>query len=118
MRASFWSSVRLASVRMAASTEWVPLVVENCESSPSRRWAPLPTPSSATLPTTVKTWAANRADLARPIAAPLGRAAELLGVDLATVRRAARRVEPYRRADGEPIWSLHMLEVELKASVD
>ena len=66
----------------------------------------------------MKTWAANRADLARPIAVPLGRAAELLGVDLVTISRAARRIEPYRRADGESIWSLHLLEVELKASVD
>jgi hypothetical protein len=31
----------------------------------------------------------------RPIAAPLERCAELLGVDLATVRELAAKVEPY-----------------------
>jgi hypothetical protein len=36
----------------------------------------------------------------RPIAAPLERCAELLGVDPATVRELAAKVEPYIRADG------------------
>jgi hypothetical protein len=45
-------------------------------------------------------------DLGRPIAAPLERCAELLGIDLATVREAAANVEPYIRADGTRIWSL------------
>ena len=39
-------------------------------------------------------------DLGRPIAAPLERCAELLGVDLATVRELATKVQPYIRADG------------------
>jgi hypothetical protein len=45
-----------------------------------------------------------------PIAAPLERCAELLGVDLASLRGAAAKVEPYLRADGTQIWSLMQLE--------
>ena len=52
-------------------------------------------------------------DLSRPIAAPLERCAELLGVDLATVRELAANVEPYVRADGTKIWSLMQLERQL-----
>ena len=52
-------------------------------------------------------------DLGRPIAAPLERCAELLGVDLATVRELAAKVEPYIRADGTRIWSLMQLERQL-----
>jgi hypothetical protein len=44
-------------------------------------------------------------DLGRPIAAPLERCAELLGVDLAAVTEVAGGVEPYIRADGTRIWS-------------
>jgi hypothetical protein len=36
----------------------------------------------------------------RPIAAPLERCAEFLGVDVATAREAAAHVEPYVRVDG------------------
>jgi hypothetical protein len=53
-------------------------------------------------------------DLGRPIAAPLERCAELLGVDLATVRELAAKVEPYIRADGTRIWSLTQLERQLR----
>ena len=53
-------------------------------------------------------------DLGRPIAAPLGRCAELLGVDPATIRAAAANVEPYLRADGTSIWSLMQLERQLR----
>jgi hypothetical protein len=49
----------------------------------------------------VGTW--QDSDLSRPIAAPLERCAELLGVDLATVREVAAKVEPYVRADGATI---------------
>ena len=52
--------------------------------------------------------------MGRPIAAPLGRCAELLGVDLATVRKLAGKVEPYLRADGSRIWSLTQLERQLQ----
>ena len=52
--------------------------------------------------------------MGRPIAAPLERCAELLGVDLATVRKLAGKVEPYLRADGTRIWSLMMLERQLR----
>jgi hypothetical protein len=60
----------------------------------------------------VGTW--QDPDLGRPIAAPLERCAELLGVDLATVRELATKVEPYLRADGTKIWSLTQLERQLR----
>jgi hypothetical protein len=60
----------------------------------------------------VGTW--HDPGLARPIAAPLERCAELLGVDLATIHRAAAKVEPYIRADGTRIWSLMQLERQLR----
>jgi hypothetical protein len=50
----------------------------------------------------------------RPIAAPLERCAELLGVDLATVRELAAGVEPYVRSDGTEVWSLTLLERQLR----
>jgi hypothetical protein len=53
-------------------------------------------------------------DLGRPIAATLERCAELLGVDLATVRQVAANVEPYVRSDGTNIWSLMLLERQLR----
>ena len=53
-------------------------------------------------------------DVDRPIAAPLQRCAELLGVDLATVRKLAANVELYLRADGTRIWSLMRLERQLR----
>ena len=52
--------------------------------------------------------------LGRPIAAPLERCAELLGVDLASLSEAAAKVEPYIRADGTRIWSLMQLERQLR----
>jgi hypothetical protein len=52
--------------------------------------------------------------LGRPIAAPLERCAELLGVDLATIRKLAAKVKPYVRADGTRIWSLVQLERQLR----
>jgi hypothetical protein len=60
----------------------------------------------------VGTW--HDPDLGRPIAAPLERCAELLGVDLATIQEAAANVEPYVRADGTRIWSLMQLERQLR----
>jgi hypothetical protein len=60
----------------------------------------------------VGTW--HDPDLGRPIAAPLERCAELLGVDLATVREVAANVEPYLRADGTKVWSLMQLERQLR----
>jgi hypothetical protein len=53
-------------------------------------------------------------ELGRPIAAPLERCAELLGVDLATVQQLAADVEPYLRADGTKVWSLMQLERRLR----
>jgi hypothetical protein len=63
----------------------------------------------------VGTW--HDPDLGRPIAAPLERCAELLGIDLATIQEAAANVEPYVRADGTRIWSLMQLERQLRPGV-
>src|SRR5215218_10220387 len=60
----------------------------------------------------VGTW--HDPELGRPIAAPLERCAELLGVDLATVCELAAGVEPYIRADGTKVWSLMLLERQLR----
>jgi hypothetical protein len=60
----------------------------------------------------VGTW--HDPEVARPIAAPLERCAELLGVDLATIYEAAANVEPYLRADGAKVWSLMQLERQLR----
>jgi hypothetical protein len=62
----------------------------------------------------MRTWERDDPDLTRPVAAPLDRCAELLGVELATVRKAAANVEPYIRADGTKIWSLMQLERQLR----
>jgi hypothetical protein len=61
----------------------------------------------------VGTW--HDPDLGRPIAAPLERCAELLGVELGSVYEAATNVEPYVRADGARIWSLMLLERQLRS---
>jgi hypothetical protein len=63
----------------------------------------------------VGTW--HDPDLGRPIAASLKRCAELLGVDLATIREVAANVEPYIRADGTKAWSLMQLERQLRPGV-
>jgi hypothetical protein len=60
----------------------------------------------------VGTW--QDPDLGRPIAAPLQRCAQLLGVDLATIQAVAASVEPYICADGTRIWSLMQLERRLR----
>jgi hypothetical protein len=60
----------------------------------------------------VGTW--HDPDLGRPIAAPLQRCAELLGVDLTTIQEAAANVEPYICADGTRVWSLMQLERQLR----
>jgi hypothetical protein len=60
----------------------------------------------------VGTW--HDLDVGRPIAAPLQRCAQLLGVDLATIQAVAASVEPYICADGTRIWSLMQLEHQLR----
>ena len=60
------------------------------------------------------TWEADDPAYARPIAAPLERCAELLGVDLATIKQAAAHVQPYVRVDGTKVWSLMQLERQLR----
>jgi hypothetical protein len=62
----------------------------------------------------VGTWEAEDPAYSRPIAAPLERCAELLGVDLATIREAAATVQPYVRVDGMKVWSLTQLERQLR----
>jgi hypothetical protein len=51
----------------------------------------------------------------RPIAAPLERCVELLGVDSAIVQRAAADVESYIRVHGSKVWSLMLLDRQLHA---
>jgi hypothetical protein len=65
----------------------------------------------------VGTWEADDPAYYRPIAAPLEQCAELLGVDLATIQRAAAAVEPYVRVDGSKVWSLMQLERRLRPEV-
>jgi hypothetical protein len=60
----------------------------------------------------VGTW--RDPEVGRPIAAPLERCAELLGVDLAAIWAAAANVQPYLRTDGTRIWSLMQLERQLR----
>jgi hypothetical protein len=60
----------------------------------------------------VGTW--HDPEVGRPITTPLERCAELLGVDPATVREVAAGVEPYGRADGTKVWSLMLLERQLR----
>jgi hypothetical protein len=62
----------------------------------------------------VGTWEANDPAYARPIAAPLERCAELLGVDLTTIKQAAAHIQPYVRVDGTKVWSLMQLECQLR----
>jgi hypothetical protein len=62
----------------------------------------------------MQTWEAHDPTLTRPVAAPLERCAELLGVDLTAVRQAAAHVEPYVRVDGTKVWSLTQLERQLR----
>jgi hypothetical protein len=59
-------------------------------------------------------WEAHDPTLSRPIAAPLERCVELLGVDLEDIREAAAYVEPYLRVDGTKVWSLIQLERHLR----
>ena len=62
---------------------------------------------------TLGRWDLARPGLGRPLAAPLERCAELVGVDLATIGKLAAVVQPYPRADGTRIWSLMQLEHQL-----
>jgi len=60
----------------------------------------------------VGTW--HDLDVGRPIAAPLEQCAELLGVNLATIRELAANIEPYLCADGTRIWSFVQLERQIR----
>jgi hypothetical protein len=62
----------------------------------------------------MQAWEAHDPTLTRPIAAPLERCAELLGVELTAIKEAARHVEPYLRVDGTKVWSLMQLERQLR----
>ena len=59
-------------------------------------------------------WDGNDPTFGRPLAAPLEQCAQLLGVDLATMRTVAADVEPYLRVDGIRVWSLMQLERRLR----
>jgi hypothetical protein len=61
----------------------------------------------------MQAWEAQDPTAAWPVAAPLERCAELLGVELAAVAGAAAQVEPYLRVDGSKVWSLMRLERHL-----
>src|SRR5829696_1033664 len=76
---------------------------------------PIPARTCVRYSDPVGTW--HDLDLGRPIAAPLEQCAELLNVDLDTVRELAATVEPYLRADGTRIWSLMQLERQLRPEV-
>ena len=60
------------------------------------------------------TWEADDPAYSRPIAAPLEKCAELLGVNQTTIQQAASDVEPYIRVDGTKVWSLMQLERRLR----
>jgi hypothetical protein len=62
----------------------------------------------------VGTWEADDPAYSRPIAAPLERCVELLGVDLATIGEAAAHVQPYVQVDETKVWSLMQLERQLR----
>jgi hypothetical protein len=57
----------------------------------------------------VRTWELHDPAYSRPIAAPLERCVELLGVDSAIVQRAAADVDSYIRVHGSKVWSLMLL---------
>ena len=59
-------------------------------------------------------WESRDPTLTRPIAAPLERCAELLGIELDAIQEAAVHVEPYLRVDGTKVWSLMQLERQLR----
>jgi hypothetical protein len=62
----------------------------------------------------MQAWEAHDPTLTRPIAAPLERCAELLGVDRDAIREAAAHIEPDVRVDGTKVWSLMQLERHLR----
>ncbi len=62
----------------------------------------------------MRTWERDDPYRTRPVAAPLERCAELLGIDLTAILAAAATIEPYRRADGTKVWSLMQLERQLR----
>jgi hypothetical protein len=57
---------------------------------------------------------ANDPTFGQPLAAPLEQCAQLLGVDLATLRTVAADVEPYLWVDGTKLWSVMQLERRLR----
>jgi hypothetical protein len=62
----------------------------------------------------MQAWEAHDPTLTRPIAAPLERCAELLGVDLDAIQEAAAHLEPCLRVDGTKVWTLMRLERQLR----
>jgi hypothetical protein len=68
-------------------------------------------------PAGMQTWEVHDPPPSRPIAAPLERCAELLGVDLVTISEAAAHIQTYVRVDGTKVWSLMQLERQLRPQV-
>jgi hypothetical protein len=62
----------------------------------------------------MQAWEAHDPTLSWPVAAPLERCAQLLGLDLTVVQEAAAHIEPYIRIDGTKVWSLMQLERHLR----
>jgi hypothetical protein len=60
--------------------------------------------------------ALRSADEGQPLAVPREQVAGRLGHKVAPgkLEAALAAVEPYRRADGTPLWSLHLVRVELE----
>jgi hypothetical protein len=62
----------------------------------------------------MQTWEVQDPPPSRPIAAPLERCADLLGVNMTTIKQAAAHIQPYVRVDGTKVWSLMQLERQLR----
>ena len=77
------------------------------------RLAPLSSEHVFVYATSMQAWETQDQTLTWPVAGPLERCAELLGVELAAVAAAAAHVEPYLRVDGTKIWSVTQLERHL-----
>jgi hypothetical protein len=91
-----------------------PELVDMRTSADLARFVPLLFEHTFVYATGMQAWEARDPTLARPVAAPLERCAEILGVDLATVRQVAACIEPYVRVDGTKVWSLMQLERHLQ----
>jgi hypothetical protein len=58
-------------------------------------------------------WHEHEAIIGTPVAAPLAKCAQLLGVTLDELKLIAEQVEPYQHAEGYPVWSVYQLDRHL-----